>query len=104
MLVSRAKIHKMDVRIANREDPDQTASSDLGLHCLSDMLLKGYPLEVKNRDENSQPFSIRKICRLTPKWRKAILKSLIKGLKSQNIKRNQSVYVQLIYKIEFNFI
>ena len=22
-------------RIANREDPDQTASSDLGLHCLS---------------------------------------------------------------------
>ena len=35
------------------------------------------------RDENSQPFSIRKICRLTPKWRKAIFKSLIKGFKSQ---------------------
>ena len=25
----------MDVRIANRDNPDQTASSDLGLHCLS---------------------------------------------------------------------
>ena len=36
MLVIRAFIHKMLVRIANREDPDQTASSpDLGLHCLS---------------------------------------------------------------------
>ena len=46
----------------------------------------------QDRDENSQPFSIRKICRLTPKWRKAIFKSLIKGLKSQNINRNQSVY------------
>ena len=23
------------------------------------------------RDENSQPFSIRKICQLTPKWRKS---------------------------------
>ena len=29
----RARIHKMIVRIANREDPDQTA--DLGLHCSS---------------------------------------------------------------------
>ena len=28
MLVSRAGIHKMFVRIANREDPDQTASSE----------------------------------------------------------------------------
>ena len=45
-----------------------------------------------HRDENSQPFSIRKICQLTPKWRKAIFKSIIKGLKSQNINRNQSVY------------
>ena len=43
------------------------------------------------RDENCKPFSIRKICRLTPKQRKAIFKSLIKGLKSQNINRNQSV-------------
>ena len=25
----------MCVRLAKREDPDQTASSDLGLHCLS---------------------------------------------------------------------
>ena len=33
----------MDVRIANQEDPDQTASSkesDLGLHCLSRPFLK----------------------------------------------------------------
>ena len=35
MLVIWAGIHKMAVRIANREDPDQTASSDLDLHCLS---------------------------------------------------------------------
>ena len=38
MLVIRAGVHKMLVRIANREDPDQTASqkqSDLCLHCLS---------------------------------------------------------------------
>ena len=36
MLVSRAGIHKLLVRIANRKDPDQTASeSDLGLHYLS---------------------------------------------------------------------
>ena len=28
MLVVRAEIHKMLVRIANREDPDQTASSE----------------------------------------------------------------------------
>ena len=33
------------------------------------------------RDESSQPFLIRKICRLTPKWRKGDFKSLIKGLK-----------------------
>ena len=38
MLVIRAVVHKMLVRITNREDPDQTASSeqsDLGLHCVS---------------------------------------------------------------------
>ena len=39
MLVLRAESLKMLVRIANREDPDRTASSvfkqsDLGLHCL----------------------------------------------------------------------
>ena len=35
--VLRADLHKMFVRIANREDPDQTASesSDLDLLCLS---------------------------------------------------------------------
>ena len=32
MWVIMAAIHKMVVRVANREDPDQ---SDLGLHCLS---------------------------------------------------------------------
>ena len=32
MSVIRAEIHKMLVRIANREDPDQT---DLGMPCLS---------------------------------------------------------------------
>ena len=32
MWVIKARIHKMLVRIANREDADQTA---LGLHCLS---------------------------------------------------------------------
>ena len=35
MLVIRAGIHKMLVRISNSEDPDQTVSSDLGLYCLS---------------------------------------------------------------------
>ena len=35
MLVIRARICKMHVRIAKREDLDQTASSDLGLSCLS---------------------------------------------------------------------
>ena len=34
MLVMKAEMHKMLLRIANREDHDQTASSDLGLHCL----------------------------------------------------------------------
>ena len=36
MLVFRARIHKMLVRIASRTDPDQPASvlSDLGLHCV----------------------------------------------------------------------
>ena len=35
MLVMKAGMHTMLVRIANREDPDQTASSDLGLPFLS---------------------------------------------------------------------
>ena len=35
MLVFRAEIHKMFVRIAKREGPEQTTSSELGLHCLS---------------------------------------------------------------------
>ena len=33
LLITKAGIHKMLVRIANSEDPDQTASS--GLYCLS---------------------------------------------------------------------
>ena len=32
MWVIRAEFHRILVRIANREDPDQT-QSDLGLHC-----------------------------------------------------------------------
>ena len=35
MLVFSAVIHKMLVRIANREDSDETASLDLALHWLS---------------------------------------------------------------------
>ena len=37
MLVFRAGIHQLLVRLANREDPEETASADydLGLHCLS---------------------------------------------------------------------
>ena len=35
MLFIRACIHKMLVRIVNREDPDQMKQYDLGLHCLS---------------------------------------------------------------------
>ena len=38
MYVFKATINKILVRVANREDPDQTASkkqSDLGLRCLS---------------------------------------------------------------------
>ena len=40
MWVIRSETHNILVRIANREDPDRTASedslkSDLGLHCLS---------------------------------------------------------------------
>ena len=34
---------------------------------------------------------------MTPKWRKPIFEPLIKGLKSQNIKRNQSVYTFFLY-------
>ena len=34
MVVIRAGIKKMLVRIANREEPDLTVSSDLGLPCL----------------------------------------------------------------------
>ena len=38
MLTTRARSHKILVRIPNREDPDQTAflkkQSDLGLQCL----------------------------------------------------------------------
>ena len=38
ILVIRAGIHKMHVRIANKEDPDQT-TSDHGLRCLSQLFL-----------------------------------------------------------------
>ena len=35
MLVIMAGIHKILVRMANREDPDLKKQSDLDLHCLS---------------------------------------------------------------------
>ena len=38
------------------------------------------------------------------KMEKSNFKSLNKGLKSQNINRNESVYALSISKIEFNFI
>ena len=75
---------------------DFTPRGDSDQHRHLPRLVKVFAVFVRvyayHRDENSQPFSIRKICRLTPKWRKTIFKSLIKGLKSQNINRNQSVY------------
>ena len=67
-------------------------------HLVSDLKIL-----VKKGDENSQPFSIRKICQLTPKWRKAIFKSLIKGLKSQNINRNLFMLNSYL-KLSLNFI
>ena len=42
MLVIRAGIHKMLVRIANREGPDQKKQSDLGLPCLSRPFWHGF--------------------------------------------------------------
>ena len=35
MLIIRTRIHKMLIRLTNREDTEQTASSDLGVRCLS---------------------------------------------------------------------
>ena len=49
------------------------------------------------RDENSPPFSISKIGWWTPKWRKAIFKSLIKGLKSENINIETSQFMLNLY-------
>ena len=51
MWVIRAEIHKMLVKIANWENPDQTASleleaSDMGLHYLSGPF--GLPTSVQN--------------------------------------------------------
>ena len=45
MLVIRAGIHKMLVRIANREDPDQTASSEA---VWSESVLFGYAFLTVN--------------------------------------------------------
>ena len=44
-LVIMAGIHKMLVRLANREDPDQK-QSDLGLHCLSRPFCRTLVLEI----------------------------------------------------------
>ena len=46
MLVIRAGIHEMLVRIAIREDPDQTASLDLGLCYLSDPFWRQLVFEI----------------------------------------------------------
>ena len=40
----------------------------------------------------------------SPNGAKEIFKPLIKGLKSQNINRNQSVYIYFILNTEFNYI
>ena len=40
----------------------------------------------------------------SPNGAKEILKPLIKGLKSQNINRNQSVYIYFISNTEFNYV
>ena len=40
MLVIRTGIHNNLLRIANRGDPDQTASSDVLLHCLLGLFVK----------------------------------------------------------------
>ena len=63
MLFIRAESHKMLVRIANMEDPNQTASeeqSDLGLHCLS----TGMPFWQAMPVQNFRKFTVpmRKIC------------------------------------------
>ena len=42
MLVIRAGIQKMLVTIANREDPDRTASIGMGVHCLFMPFLAGF--------------------------------------------------------------
>ena len=50
MLVIRAGIHKMHVRIAYREDPDKK-QSDLGLHCL--------PMPFETSFRNFRSFTVR---------------------------------------------
>ena len=55
MWVIRAGIHKMLIRLANREDPDKTPpqkQSDLGLHCLSRSILMA--TSVRNFSLKSQ--------------------------------------------------
>ena len=55
MLVIRAKIHKMLVRIANSADPDSLKKqSDLGLHCLS------RPFWQEGRVRNFRTFTVCK--------------------------------------------
>ena len=56
-------------------------------------------LPIKYRDENSQPLSIRKICRLTPKRRKAIFKSLIKSLNHKISIENSQFMLNLYLKL-----
>ena len=64
MLVIMAETHKMLVRIANIEDPDQTASSDLGLHCLSKTFLQATlePLLLSCRQIINTENNIQNLC------------------------------------------
>ena len=65
MLVIRIGIHKMLVRIANRKDPDQTASEEAvwsGLHCLSRHFWQATSVR------NFRTFTIVTLCLLVAKF------------------------------------
>ena len=60
MLVFTACIHKMLVRVANREDPDQTVlkkQSDLGLPCLSRPFWQAISVQILEHLFTSSNFS-----------------------------------------------
>ena len=65
----------------------------------------GLPTDpVLYRDGNSQPFSIRKICWLTPKWRKSDFSITLKALNNK-ISIETSQFMLILYlNLSFNFI